>query len=79
MPASKPARSRNATTRSRGTRKKTVSIDQNLLDRARQALGARTETETIGQALEAVVRRERQIQGVRVLAAIGPVHPERIE
>lgn len=79
MPRTKPARSRKpAASPARAPRKKTVSIDQSLLDRARQALGARTETEAIGRALEAVVRREQQIQGVRALATLAPIQSERI-
>ena len=60
-------------------RKKTLMLDQDLLDRARQALGARTETETVMQALEGVVQREAQIQGLRRLAALGPIDASRIE
>lgn len=59
-------------------RKKTLLISQDLLDRARQALGVRTETDTVTRALEAVVQRERQIEGVRRLAAIGPIDGKRI-
>ena len=59
-------------------RKKTLLLDQGLLDRARQALGARTETETVTQALETVVRRGQQIAGLRSLAALGPIDPARI-
>ena len=61
------------------SRKKTLLLDQNLLDRARLALGARTETDTVTQALEAVVRREQQVQGIRALAALGPVDAARID
>lgn len=61
-----------------GARKKTLLLDQDLLDRARQALGARTETETVTRALEAVVRREAQIRGLRELAEIGPIDAARI-
>jgi hypothetical protein len=60
-------------------RKKTLRIDQQLLDRARRALGLRTETDTIMQALEAVVQRERQVQGLRALADLGPFDAKRIE
>jgi Arc/MetJ family transcription regulator len=59
--------------------KKTLNLDQALLDRARQTLGARTETDTITQALEAVVRRGEQIQGLRALAALGPIDSGRID
>jgi hypothetical protein len=61
-----------------GGRKKTLRLDQDLLDRARHALGARTETEAVTRALEAVVRREQQVQGVRALASLGPIEAERI-
>jgi len=64
--------------RGRG-RKKTLLLDQALLDRARQALGVRTETDTVRQALEAVLRRDQQVQGIRVLATLGPIDPARID
>ena len=60
-------------------RKKTLRLDQDLLDRARQALGARTETDAITQALEAVVRREQQVRGLRLLASLGPIDPAPID
>jgi hypothetical protein len=60
-------------------RKKTLLLDQALLDRARQAPGVRTETATVRQALEAVVRREQQAQGIRTLATLGPIDPARID
>ena len=80
MPPSKT----KAAGRRRGARqgqpsKKTLNLDQELLDRARQTLGARTETDTITQALEAVVRRGAQIQGLRALAALGPIDSARID
>jgi len=62
-----------------GGRKKTLRIDQRLLDRVRQALGLRTETAAVTQALEAVLRREQQIQGIRALTALGPIDPRRID
>jgi Arc/MetJ family transcription regulator len=61
-----------------GGRKKTLRLDQDLLDRARQALGARTETDAVTRALEAVVRREPQVQGLRSLASVGPIDVARI-
>jgi hypothetical protein len=60
-------------------RKKTLLLDQSLLGRARQALGARTETETVTQALETVVRRGQQVAGLRSLAALGPIDDSRID
>jgi hypothetical protein len=59
-------------------RKKTLRLDQDLLDRARHALGARTETDAVTRALQAVVRREQQVQGLRALASLGPIEAERI-
>jgi hypothetical protein len=58
--------------------KKTLLLDQSLIDRARAALGARTETETVTQALEAVVRREDQIRGIEALARL-TFDPGRID
>ena len=60
-------------------RKKTLLLNQQLLDRARQALGARTETDAVTRALEAVLRREQQVQGLRALAALGPIDAARID
>lgn len=60
-------------------RKKTLRLDQALLDSARRALGVRTETDAVTRALEAVVRRERQVQALAVLAALGPVDAERVD
>jgi hypothetical protein len=76
MATGQPARPVAA--RARG-RKKTLLIDQALLDRARQALGVRTETDTVRLALEAVLRREEQAQGIRALATLGPIDPARID
>lgn len=54
MPRLKPARPRHAR-RSR----KTLDLDQKLLDEARAVLGAETETEAVRVALERVVRNRR--------------------
>ncbi len=62
-----------------GGRKKTLVLNQDLLDRARQALGARTETDTVTQALETVVEREMQARGVAALAELGPIDASRID
>ena len=76
MPARNPAGARR---RYADIRKKTLRLDQDLLDRARRALGARTETDAITRALETVVRREQQIQGLEALAALGPIDGARID
>ena len=60
-------------------RKKTLRLDQALLDSARRALGVRTETDAVTRALEAVVRRERQAQALGLLASLGPVDSARID
>lgn len=77
-----PTRSPSPPTRGRRPstgRKKTLLLDQALLDRARRALGARTETDAVTQALEAVVRRERQVEWLRRLSELGPIDADRIE
>jgi hypothetical protein len=76
MATGKPAK--RVAARGRG-RKKTLQLDQALLDRARKALGVRTDTDTVRQALEAVLRREQQVQGIRALAGLGPIDPARID
>lgn len=73
-PTARPSRARRGQ-----PSKKTLNLDQALLDRARRTLGARTETDTITQALELVVRRGEQIQGLRALAALGPIDSNRID
>lgn len=60
-------------------RKKTLLLDQKLLDRARRALGAATETDTVAQALELVVRRQKQIDGIMQLGKLGPIDPALID
>lgn len=59
--------------------KKTLNLDQALLTEARVALGARTETETVLRALEAIVRRARQEAGLREFLKLGPLDASRIE
>ena len=60
-------------------RKKTLNLDQVLLDEARVALGVRTETETVQRALELIVRRGRQEAGFREFLKLGPLDASRIE
>ncbi len=84
MPARRKSRSKKVSeavlTASRlSGRKKTLRLDQALLDSARRALGVRTETDAVTRALEAVVRRERQAQALGVLASLGPVDSARID
>ncbi|HEY7482195.1 MAG TPA: type II toxin-antitoxin system VapB family antitoxin [Gemmatimonadales bacterium] len=70
---------RRSLPRSGRGRKKTLLLDQELLDRARQALGVRTETDAVTRALEAVVRRQQQVEGIRLLASLGPIDVTRID
>ncbi|HEX9690606.1 MAG TPA: hypothetical protein VGA22_00735 [Gemmatimonadales bacterium] len=68
-----------AQTKSRGgrsrpnIRRKNLNIDQAKLDRVRLLLGADTETETVDQALSALLLREELIAGVREVAGSGGV------
>lgn len=48
--------------------RKNLRLTQAKLDRARELLGAETETETVEQALDLVAFREEVIAGVRRLA-----------
>ena len=59
--------------------KKTLNLDQVLLDEARVALGVRTETEAVHRALELIVRRSRQERGFREFLKLGPIDASRIE
>jgi Arc/MetJ family transcription regulator len=80
MPARKPStRKRRTSPPQDSGRKKTLRLDQELLDRARQALGVRTETDAVTQALQAVVRRQQQVEGIRLLASLGPIDAARID
>lgn len=53
--------------------KKTLNLNQALLEEARLALGARTETEAVHRALELLVRRSRQEAGLREFLKLGPL------
>ncbi len=79
MSTRKPAARKRPASPLSGGRKKTLRLDQELLDRARQALGVRTETDAVTQALEAVVRRQQQVEGIRLLASLGPIDAARID
>ncbi len=54
-------------------RRKNLNIDQAKLDQARKLLGADTETETVDQALSALLLREELIAGLREVAGTGGV------
>lgn len=64
----------------RGTRKerarirrKNLNIDQGKLDRVKDALGVKTETEAVDQALSMILFREELVEGIRSLAGTGGV------
>jgi hypothetical protein len=48
--------------------RKTVMVDQELLDRPGAILGTPTDAETITQALEQIVFREEVVRGIREIA-----------
>lgn len=52
-------------------RKKNFRLHQSKIDRAMEILGTRTETETIEQALDMLVFRDRLVQGVRTMRGAG--------
>jgi hypothetical protein len=54
-------------------RRKNLNIDQVKLDRVKDALGARTETEAVDQALSMVLFREELVEGIRLIAGRGGV------
>lgn len=70
---------RPATRATTDRRKKTLLLDQKLLDRARRALGTATETDAVTQALQLVVQRQKQVEGIMQLGKIGPIDPARID
>jgi Arc/MetJ family transcription regulator len=79
MPTRKQSPRRRRARPALGGKKKTLRLDQELLDRARHALGVRTETDAVTRALEVVVRRQQQMEGIRLLASLGPVDAARID
>ena len=51
--------------------RKTLDLDQPLLDEARRVLGAPTETDTVRLALERVVRNRHFADRIRSLGRLG--------
>jgi hypothetical protein len=72
---------RARTTAAAGTRRrrKTLDVDQRLLDRARAALAASTETEAVRRALERVVDNRRVADGILMMAGKNWVDRRRID
>lgn len=54
-------------------RKKNYRLRQSKIDRAREILGTKTETETIEQALDMIALRDRLVAGVRSMRGAGLV------
>lgn len=54
-------------------RRKNLNIDQGKLDRVRELLGAKTETEAVDEALSMLLLREELIRGVERIAGTGGV------
>jgi Arc/MetJ family transcription regulator len=59
--------------------RKTLDLDQPLLDAARRVLGTETETETVRLALERVVRNRQFADRIRSLGGRTLVDRARIE
>lgn len=55
--------------------RKNYRLHQSKIDRAMEALGTSTETETIEQALELVVFRRDLVEGVRAMRGAGLADP----
>jgi hypothetical protein len=55
----------------RGWVRKNLHIDQRKLNVARKALGAKTETETVDAALDAIAFRQEISEGIRRLRSAG--------
>jgi hypothetical protein len=56
-----------------GIRRKNLNIDQAKLDRVRELLGSKSETEAIDQALDMLLFREELIAGIAAIAGTGGV------
>ncbi|MBI4410787.1 MAG: hypothetical protein HY561_13845 [Gemmatimonadetes bacterium] len=54
-------------------RRKNLTVDQSKLDRVKDLLGCKTETEAIDQALSLVLLREELVEGVERIAGTGGV------
>ena len=53
--------------------RKNMRLDQSKLDRAKEILGTKTETETVDQALDMIVFQNEAIAGIRKLAGAGEI------
>jgi len=66
---------KRSSNRRAGWVRKNVAMDQRKLDVARRALGVRTETEAIDQALDLVAFREELARGFEAVRRAGGVDP----
>jgi hypothetical protein len=55
-----------------GIVRKNLRLDQAKLDRAREILGAPTETETVEQALDTIIFQHEVSEGIRRIAGKDP-------
>ena len=56
-----------------GVVRKNLRLTQEKIDRAKKILGARTEAETVEQALDLVAFREEVVEGIRRIAGGGGI------
>jgi hypothetical protein len=73
------ARTRTPAAADTRRQRKTLDVDQRLLDRARAALAASTETEAVRRALERVVDNRRVAEGILTMAGKNWVDRRRID
>lgn len=75
MPSNTPPRARKPRSRksAKNIRRKNLNIDQAKLDRVKELLGARSETEAVDQALDLLLLREELIEGIRRIAGTGGI------
>lgn len=74
MPSKPSTRPRKKSSRPhKDIRRKNLNIDQAKLDRVKDLLGARSETEAVDQALDLLLLREELIAGIRRIAGTGGV------
>ena len=70
----KPKAHASTITVAESPRKKNFRLYQSKIDRAREILGTKTETETIEKALDLVVFRNGLVKGVRAMRETGLVN-----
>lgn len=74
MPSNTSPRPRKPRSRSgKSIRRKNLNIDQAKLDRVKDLLGAKSETEAVDRALDLLLLREELVEGIRRIAGTGGV------